>query len=48
MEPVHPDLNLRLDNLEFTGPTQLFGGAHKRKVCVRAFIGVSVRSYVCN
>jgi hypothetical protein len=28
----------------FAGPTQFLGGAHRGRVCVRAFIGVSVRS----
>jgi len=27
----------------FVGPTRFFGGAHRGRVCVRAFIGVSVR-----
>ena len=26
------------------GPTQFFGGAHRNRVCVHAFIGVSARS----
>jgi hypothetical protein len=30
--------------LRFAGPTQFFGGAHKGRVCVRPFVGVSVRS----
>ena len=29
---------------KFAGPTQFFGGAYSGRVCVRAFIGVSVRS----
>ena len=28
----------------FAGLTQFFGGAHRGRVCMRAFIGVSVRS----
>ena len=28
----------------FTGSTQSFGGAHRGRVCARAFIEVSVRS----
>ena len=28
----------------FAGPTQFFEGAHRGRVCVRAFIEVSVRS----
>jgi hypothetical protein len=32
--------------LRFAGPTQFFGGAHKGKVCVRAFIGVSMHSCI--
>jgi len=28
----------------FANPTQVFGGAHRGRVCVRAFIGVSVHS----
>jgi hypothetical protein len=31
----------------FPGPTQFFGGAHRGRVCVRMFIGVSVHSYMC-
>jgi hypothetical protein len=27
-------------------PTQSFGGAHRGRVCVRVFIGVSDRSYM--
>ena len=30
----------------FAGPTQFFGGAHRSRVYVRAFIGISVRSYM--
>jgi hypothetical protein len=28
----------------FADSTRFFGGAHKGRVCVRAFLGVSVRS----
>ena len=27
----------------FANPTQFFGGAHRDRVCIRMFIGVSVR-----
>ena len=30
----------------FAGPTRFFGGTHRGRVCVRAFIGVSVCSCI--
>ena len=30
--------------LRLAGPTRFFGGAHRDRVCVRAFIGMSVHS----
>jgi hypothetical protein len=43
---VIDDMSVNRHISRFAGPTQLFGGAHRDSVCVRArtFIGVSVRS----
>jgi hypothetical protein len=45
--PVDSDVLFMTDfvNLKIK-PVQSFGGAHRGRVCVRAFIGVSARTYM--
>ena len=43
--PVDSEASLVTSSiLRFASPTQFFGGAHRGRVCMRAFIGMSVHS----
>jgi hypothetical protein len=43
--PVDSETSVMTSSISrFADPTQFFGGAHRDRVCVHAFIAVSVRS----